>query len=118
MKNIRILWNNGKHKGTIRASHAEIVQPTGVFESQELELCFDRETTGLGANTTLVNVCTDRDPFSFLLRDVHRENPIYLPKYSVVVTDADDRRSYEQIVEGITSTGRKTKLQQMEREDE
>lgn len=118
MKNIRILWNNGKHKGTIRASHAEIVQPTGVFESQELELCFDRETTGLGANTTLVNVCTDRDPFSFLLRDVHRENPIYLPKYSVVVTDADDRRSYEQIVAGITSKGRKTKLQQMEAEEE
>jgi len=47
--------------------------------------------------------------FSFFLRDVSMEYPMFIPEYGVIVTQADDTRDYRTIVEEIRGRGQ-TKL--------
>ena len=71
-----------------------------------------------GSDATIVHVQTNRNPFSFFLRDVRREFPIYIPEYHVVVTESNDNRSYLQIESDIQELGLLTKLQNIEKEPE
>jgi hypothetical protein len=118
MKNIRIIWNDGPHQGTIAANDAVWSAPSGVFACEQLEICFESAAMDIGGIPTLVNVQTEKNPFSFLLRDVCQEHPIWIPLYEVVVTTADDRRDYSQIVAAIRSLGGKTKSERMQEEAE
>ena len=71
-----------------------------------------------GSGATIITVRTVTNPFSFFLRDVSKEYPIFIPDYGVIATDADDTRSYEQVGETIRNYGLKTKLKQIQSEDE
>jgi hypothetical protein len=71
-----------------------------------------------GSDTTLVHVQTDRNPFSFFLRDVDAKTPMVIPAYSVVVTEANDSRTYEEIREAVMKRGRQTCLEQIQSEPE
>lgn len=117
MKKAKILWLK-KHTGMIRADHARVVEPIEAFCTDQVTASFEDEQVGYGAYSTLIHVCTDVDPFSFLLRDVNTTNPIYLPRFGVIVTAAEDSRSYEEIETAILSKGRKTKMQQIDSEEE
>jgi hypothetical protein len=71
-----------------------------------------------GAAATIVAVQTPANPFSFFLRDVHAEHPIYIPGYGVTVTGGDDSRSHEEIVRALRDRGLQTKLQKIETQPE
>lgn len=66
----------------------------------------------------MIHVVTESNPFSFLLRDVSRDQPIWIPQYGVIVTAGDDERSFEQIERAIGSSGAISALQRIEAEPE
>jgi len=71
-----------------------------------------------GSNATIISVRTEKNPFSFFLRDVRRESPIFIPSFGVAVTDANDARSYAEIELAIRNRGLTTRLQRIENEPE
>ncbi|MDR0669006.1 MAG: hypothetical protein LBF95_02895, partial [Treponema sp.] len=71
----------------------------------------------LGAYATVVHVKCDK-PFSFFPRDVCRENPIYIPEYGAVVTEACDGRSYAEIEGDIRKQGRLNRIDEITSQNE
>ena len=71
-----------------------------------------------GPGATLVTVASNDKPFTFFLRDVDKNYPIYIRAYNVIVTEADDKRTYNQIAEGIDKKGLQTSLQKINSEPE
>jgi hypothetical protein len=71
-----------------------------------------------GSDATIVTVRTTQCPFSFFLRDVNINFPVFIPDYQVVVTSGDDLRSYSRIEADLKSRNLKTKLQQISIEPE
>ncbi|MDD6235841.1 MAG: hypothetical protein PUB00_00490 [Clostridiales bacterium] len=116
MKNIRILWEK-VCSGTIWVEHGTMSAACSNFTGLETEVSFESSITNAGPNATLVHVETEY-PFSFFLRDVSSFCPIYLPKCGVIVTDGDDFRSYEQIINDIASKNGKSKREQLSEEAE
>ena len=86
---------------TVRGAQASSL-PTRVSESQARGSNFERNS----------------DSFSFFLRDVSGQNPIFLPDHGVAVTVARDKRSYADIAHAIEKQGGQTSLQQIEKEPE
>jgi len=104
---IQIRQGNGKVSGNHFAFHSK--------GTARLEITCEDVQLQPGSEATVISVLTDH-PFSFFLRDVSAEFPIYLPEYRVVVTN--DSRSYAQIAAAIQSRGLRTKLQEIEFEPE
>jgi hypothetical protein len=71
----------------------------------------------LGAHSTVVHVECEK-PFSFFLRDVHRENPIYIPEYGAIVTEACDGRDYTELERAVESRGRLNRIDEITGQDE
>lgn len=129
---IAVLWQNPKvageitlkYDGNIQALRTEQGSIQGAAFTLEgcgqarLDITIDGAMTQRGAYATIVNVRTQTNPFSFFLRDVNAQNPIYIPEYGVAVTQSDDQRTYEQIVADIGAQGRQGKVQQFENEPE
>ncbi|NLF39471.1 hypothetical protein GX586_08500 [bacterium] len=69
---------------------------------------------GHGAHATMVRVEAGARSFAFLLRDVRRGTPIFVPAHGVVVTEAGDRRSFVQIVRSIRAKKRLSSLAAIE----
>lgn len=126
MKNhISILWSEPSGKGTITLRNDGAVTALTVAAGQgtvegtsfaldggcKLTIEISGAMSDIGPFATVVNVRTERNPFSFFLRDVSAANPIYIPQYGVIVTEAEDIRTYAQIVAAITAAGRQTALQ-------
>ena len=59
-----------------------------------------------------MSLTTIDDGFSFFLRDVSKEYPVYVAEYKTIVTDGDDRRSFDAIVQEIESGNRRSKLEE------
>lgn len=66
----------------------------------------------------MLSVKTTEHPFSFFIRDVNANNPIFIPEYSVVVLPENDLRSYAAVVNEIQARNLRTKVQQIEMEPE
>jgi hypothetical protein len=130
---IAVEWQKGKIKGAIEVSNGklvkiEIIRGKGKikensfeFNSNDpvrIEASFTKVKNNPGSEATIVTIRTDQNPFSFFLRDVNKEYPIYIPEYNVVVTIFDDLRSYNQVETEIKNRNLKSKLQQLEAEPE
>ena len=128
---VRIVWKEGKVKGKIEALNAvlssTIIQESGKeslktanrsafqianAERQSLVLSFSDAKLARGPESALVTVRTENHAFSFFLRDVVADNPIYIPSYGVAVVLETDLRSYRQIAEDVLSRGLLTKAEQ------
>ncbi len=83
-----------------------------------LELTIDAEGGAIGADPTLVQVKNGLQSFTFMLRDVRRDFPIFIPAYGVAVTSADDSRSYREIQQAIADKKQLSNLQQIEKDPE
>lgn len=133
IKKIAIEWKSGKVKGQleilngrlreilITKGKGEILGEKFTVASEgpcRLEITIEDAELNLGSGATIVTVRTTVNPYSFFLRDVNREYPIFIPEYGVFVTEADDDRSYERIEEAIRSRGLQTKLQRIQSEEE
>lgn len=128
MKIVAVEWKDGGQAGVVEVTGGQL---TGLSASVEgnrfacrgdgpcrIEISIDQANTGYGADPTMVTLRAERNPFTFLLRDVARDFPIYIPEYGVVVTEADDPRSYAEIEDAIRSNGLRTGLQKIAAEPE
>jgi hypothetical protein len=132
-RQIAIEWHDVRSRGTIEVlngnlSAIDIVRGAGEVKGDSFKVdgkdnvrllaAFQNVNVNPGSDPTLVTVRTDRNPFSFFLRDVSKEYPIYIPEYGVVVTSSDDRRSFLQIESAVRNRRGRTKLQQIGSEPE
>jgi len=130
---VAIEWANVQSKGTIevlngKLSKIDIVQGKGIVirdsfacdreDNVRILVSLTNVKDNPGSGPTIVTVRTDHNPFSFFLRDVSKEYPIYIPEYHVLVTTSDDLRSYSQIETALKDRKGRTKLQQIESEPE
>jgi hypothetical protein len=103
-----------KGKGKIKEDHFEF-KSTAI---NRLEISLNNVKMNLGSGTTVVSIHTGDNSFSFFLRDVSIDFPIYIPQYMVVVCPSDDKRTFQQIESEIKGRGLQTKLQRIEKEPE
>jgi len=129
---LAIEWKNSSANGRVSVSRGNIVgikavrgngsvTDKGAAFAFEGEFRLELEVTAngiAGGDPAIVTIETDRDPFSFFLRDVHITHPIYIPAYGVVVTTAEDERSYGQIEQDIRALGLVGNLEQIAHEPE
>ena len=83
-----------------------------------LELTVDAPALRPGPESAVVTMRTQRDPFSFFLRDVNARFPVLIPRYGVAVTTARDKRPYAEIEEAVRALSLRTKMEQIDREAE
>ncbi|MFH0761405.1 MAG: hypothetical protein V2A67_07865 [Bacteroidota bacterium] len=122
-------WEKGNIKGSIEVlngefSKAAIINGKGkVRENRfsvssegntQIDISVTKANISPGSGATIISIMTDRNPFSFLLRDVNGDFPIYIPEYGVAVTEATDTRSYQEIKTEIESRKLLTNLEKIE----
>jgi hypothetical protein len=132
-KVIAVEWNSGRPQGQIKILNGKlgrlalavgkgrVTGPNFSFTgdgSCRLKLVVSEARTRPGSDSTIVTVQTRKNPFSFFLRDVTADNPIYIPGFGVFVTAASDTRSYTEIEQAIGSRGLQTNLERIESEPE
>ena len=131
--NIAILWKSGPVSGTIDVKNGSI-QNLAIGNNKgkvegirfnckskdniSLIVSFSTFNVESGSGSTLVSVKTIDNPFSFFLRDVNPDFPIYIPEYKVIVTNADDIRNYNSIERSILDKNLKSKLETINLEQE
>jgi hypothetical protein len=131
-KQIAVKWHNSAPAGSINILNGKFEKATIVGKGQIKENLFKFSSTGdaridisvteaninPGSGATIITILTDFNPFSFFLRDVNRDYPIYIPDCDVIVTESGDLRSFVQIEKEIKNRNLKSKLQQIENEPE
>jgi hypothetical protein len=128
---LHLEWKTGPIQGTLEVRHGTLTKAVwtkgkGRWSGTRfscpargpcrLALTLEEVHVGPGAFATTVSILAEPHPFTFFLRDVRREFPIYIPTYGVAVMTADDPQSYEDIEAAIRSVGRQTRLQAIEAE--
>ena len=131
-KQVSVEWRHGV-TGEIQVSHGKLVEmqvATGRGSVQGSRFASENDGTfrvsltveGVAAryatDPTIVAIKTDKDSFSFLLRDIDSRFPIWIPEYGVVVTDASDSRSFAEIEEATRGRGGRSRLQEFDAEIE
>src|ERR1039458_4637239 len=111
LEKLQVVRGQGEVQGSDRYSG----QPGG---SLRLGLKIKGTSVPYGKGGTMVMVADQEHPFSFFLRDVNKDFPIYIPAYGVMVTTADDPRTYDEIARAVQARASRTKLQQIEDEPE
>lgn len=67
---------------------------------------------------TLIRVTSKAATFTFRLRDVDRDYPVYLPVYGVAITTGGDTRTYAQIAADVSARKLRTKRETIESQPE
>lgn len=106
---IEILKGKGKIKGNVFGFSTTIAR---------IKITLDNINNDPGPNATLVSIKTLQNPFSFFLRDVTADFPVFIPEYKAVVLTSTDNRSYLDLQDHLKSSALQTKLQQIENEPE
>lgn len=132
-KSVAVLWSDTKISGSVEVSNGRVEDmviakgfgkvsgETFKFNSKapcRLTVRFSDIDIAVGPAATTGTIGTENNPFSFFLRDVSKDYPIFIPEYGVIVTEGFDRRSYGEIVEAIRQRNLKTKIQQIESQPE
>jgi hypothetical protein len=107
--------NVGRGEGVLPGANRFVANADSPFR---LEIQVDGSDAAYGPLAAIVTVKTTRNPFSFFLRDVRTDHPIYIPEYGVAVTNADDARTYQQIGDAIRARGLQSKLERINAEPE
>ena len=101
-------------KGKIKNDHFTFRSPG----SNKLNITLSEAMIDQGSDATVISIFTDTNSFSFFLRDVNIDYPIYIPRYGVVVCLQEDTRGYQQIENEIRHKELMTSLQMIEAEPE
>jgi hypothetical protein len=130
---IAVEWQNERPQGYVEVLNGQLVSIKPIkgqakikknqfsFKStaiSRIEITLTDVHNEPGSGATVVTLNTGVHSFSFFLRDVNLENPIYIPEYHVVVFKGNDNRSYAEIKEEIPSRRIYTKLHKIESEPE
>ena len=101
--------------GTLTASsEGEFRLPQG--GRREIELA--TFTLKQGSFPTMIQVKTADHPFSFFLRDVSSEFPIYIPEFRVAVIPATDSRTFQQVADAVAARNLLSDFDRFENEPE
>jgi hypothetical protein len=133
-RRVAIEWRDGRPQGEVSVTNGSLaamnvaqgkgaVSGTSRFSAAadgrfRLELELSGSEAAYGHVAAIVSVKTTNNPFSFFLRDVRSNHPIYIPEYGVAVTGAEDARSYQQIEDAVRAKGLQTKLERISSEPE
>ncbi len=130
---IAIVWRNSQPKGILEVTNGQLLRidiskGKGKVKGNSFEFRTNGDTrleatvtnvqNNTGSDATRITVRTALNPFSFFLRDVSSDYPIYIPGYQVTVSSADDLRTYDQIATAVDRQGLKNKIRQIEDEPE
>jgi len=128
MNEVVVEWKQAPTSGSVAVTHGrlsrlEIAVGKGrtrdrTFEFADegrarIRLSLDSTNTKAGSHPTVITLEASTGSFSFFLRDVTSESPIYIPEYGVVVLKRDDPRSYDAVERAVLSRKSKTKIQQL-----
>ena len=127
-----IEWASGGGSGSLSAEYGTIEHLNGIrnirtkgesFKFKDttggrIECQLDSANVAYGPDATLIHVHAPQGSFSFFLRDVNTNTPIYIPDYRVVVIPEDDIRSYTEVERDILARKNRTKIQRIESEPE
>ncbi|MCO5242085.1 MAG: hypothetical protein M9904_18750 [Chitinophagaceae bacterium] len=103
-----------KGKGKVKGDAFEITGDKGLRISVKLE----NVNIENGPEPAVVAVKAADGPFSFFVRDVNKDYPIYIPGYKVVVLPGADNRSYRDVELDILRRKTETKIQRINNEKE
>ncbi|MFQ8827029.1 MAG: hypothetical protein ACLR76_05920 [Alistipes sp.] len=132
-RTITVLWKNAPAEVSLQAENGRIgsvraVRGQATRRKDALRFApgaeaavacrIDSAQTQAGPGSTLIHVRAGSGSFSFFLRDVGSENPIYIPAYGTIVLPGGDDRNYDEAENDILSRKSLTKIQRIEREPE
>lgn len=132
---ISVVWKNDPFRGRVKVRYGRFAggrfsKGQGSFTGEKfsssgstsssgrMEITITDATVSTGAFSTIVSILTEINPFSFFLRDVCQEFPIYIPAYGVVITTPNDKRGYEEIAAAVESLGLQDMIQGINSEPE
>jgi hypothetical protein len=133
MKQVVIKWASEKPRGRTEVLNGDfishrIIEGTGKIAgnafrftssgSGALEITVDNARLNPGSGATIITVHNGAKSFSFFLRDVTHEYPVFIPAYQAAVCPAGDKRSYLQVADEISNRNLATRLQQINNEPE
>ena len=133
LENITIKWQGVKPVGSFEVLNGKLVKLVVQQEKAKIngnQFRFNKagsNSIGLvlrnininpGSGATVVTVRNGSESFSFFLRDVTHDYPIYIPAYNAVVCRSDDNRSYAAIEQEIKSRSLQTRISKIESEPE
>ena len=110
---IAIEWESGPVDGQVKVVNGTLKQLSSkqknrisgcnfvLSEGGRLEIVFSDFSFKKGSFPTIVNIVAKKNSFSFNLRDVNSDTPIYIPEFKVAVVPAKDKRNYSQVAEDI-----------------
>jgi len=113
---VSILFAREKIKGALEVRDGTIAHldtPGGkitgcIFELPQggrLDITLSEYSLKRGAFPTICRVMTERHPFSFNLRDIKSETPIFIPEFGIAVVPGDDSRDYDQVTAAVAARG-------------
>ncbi len=108
---IALVFKSARRDVNVSAAHGKISGVSGGGARWIVTL--ENAATEPGPFATRVTVRTSDAGFSFFLRDVFREYPIFVPEYGVAVTEADDARDYDELAGDIAANGGKSNLERI-----
>lgn len=113
---IAVLFGEDMVNGKINAVNGTIkkisaLAPDGITDGKnfqlpsggKLEIEMDTFTLKRGALPTIINILTEKNPFSFFLRDVNAETPIFFPEFKAAVVPPEEPRTYSEISDAVNS---------------
>jgi hypothetical protein len=126
-RDVAVVWERGPVEGRIELTDGEVarlsiapgdVGEPGAFASRpsgpvRLEMSVAGAAATPGGGRAVVAVRTKTRPFSFFLDDVDARYPVLIEAYGVAVTEASDRRTYDEIRRDVSSRGLRTGLQRI-----
>jgi len=132
---VALVWKRMPVQGFVEAINGVVVQGrvsggSGSFSAGELQIIGEgpngpgrleleiESPEGHAHHPVVITLRSDTHAFSFFLRDVNKQYPIYIPAYSIAVVLADDGRSYEEIEREVRSRGLQSELQRINAEPE
>ena len=111
-KKIAMIFAQEQKRIDVSAAYGTVVG-TECIDGCRWQVSFEDERLAPGAFQTRVTVRAEKFGFSFFLRDINSENPVYIPQYGVAVTCACDGRSYDAIAADIKAKGGKSNLEKI-----
>ena len=113
-REVAIEWESGPINGSIRVKDGRLIGNSD-FSISKIDRCrliikVEAEENSVLSNT-IVTLLTNRNSFSFFLKDVDKNFPIFIPEYNVVVTEAEDKRSFNDIKQDIENKRLLSKIQ-------
>ncbi len=113
----RILFAE-KSSGTLEVKYGRLSSPPKFKNETELTVEVSDANLEIGSRPTVVSVLREKNPFTFLARDVSKECPVWSREFAAAVLPADDPRTYAQTVFDIESKGLVSDFDRMNAEPE